>query len=144
MSWPNDSSSQEEEEEVNRRRKRKLNRRRKRNTRKWRNRGKQAPNRHPVVQSSSKVKRSKRPNHVDDDDRGSGGRSWTRRNVSPLMTHGWILTPQLVVAPRDIQPHRSWGHQGRWQLKCMHGSRRWRNSELAGHEGCTVLACVNL
>ena len=44
-------------------------------------------------------------NHAGDDDHVSGGQSWRRRNISPLMTHGWIQTPQLVAAPWDIRPH---------------------------------------
>ena len=94
--------------------------------------------------SSRKGKQSERPNHGDDNDHGSGGLSWTRKNLSLLMTHGQTPMPQLVAAPLCIQPHRSRDRHERLLLRCMHGSQRWRNSELVGHEGHPVLTSVNL
>ena len=46
--------------------------------------------------------RNKRLNHRNDDDCGSGGLSWTRKNLSLLMTHGWTPMPQLVATPLYI------------------------------------------
>ena len=72
------------------------------------------------------------------------GLSWMRKNLLLLMTHGQTLTPPLVAAPLCVQPRRSQGHHERLLLRCMLGSQRWRNSELAGYEGHPVLISVNL
>ena len=142
MSWPNDSSEEEEEEEDGQ--EEEYGQEEEEEPQKWRNRGKRALNHRPAVRSSTKVRRSKRLNHGDDDDCGSGSLSWMRKNLSLLMTHGRTPMPQLVAAPLYSQPHRCRGCQGRLWLRCMHRSRRWRNSELVGHEGHPVLTSVNL
>ena len=43
-------------------------------------------------------RQSERLNHGDDNNCRNGGLSWTRKNLSLLMTRGWTLTPQLVAA----------------------------------------------
>ena len=107
MSWPNDSSSQEEKENEQEEEEEDEQEEEEEHV-EVEEQGEAGPE--LAVWGSSKVKRSKRPNHRDDDDRGSGGRSWTRRNVLPLMTHGQTPTPQQVVTARYICPCRSQGH----------------------------------
>ena len=68
---------------------------------------------------SSKGRQSERLNHGDNDDRRSGGLSWTRKNLLLLMIHSQTLMPQLVAAPLFVRPRRSQSHHKRLLLRCM-------------------------
>ena len=102
MSWPDDSSSQEEEEEDGQEEEEGDEQGEEEEHEEQGDASSELP-------SGSKVKQSMRLNHIDDNDCGSGGPSWMRRNVSPSMTHIQTPMPQLVAAPLYVRPHRSWG-----------------------------------